>query len=40
MIEHAFDANVALNYHRKGVAWEMNAPVAAVLEEGVSCAGD
>jgi two-component sensor histidine kinase len=40
MIEHAFDADVALNYDPKGVTWEMNAPVAAVLEESGSLAGE
>jgi two-component sensor histidine kinase len=40
MIEHAFDADVALSYDPKGVTWEMNAPIAVVLEESGSCAGD
>jgi two-component sensor histidine kinase len=33
MIEHAFDAEVALNYDPDGVTWKMNAPIAALLEE-------
>jgi two-component sensor histidine kinase len=33
MIEHAFDADVALNYDSDGVIWKMNAPLAAVLQE-------
>jgi two-component sensor histidine kinase len=33
MIEHAFDADVALNYDPDGVTWKMNAPLAAVLQE-------
>jgi two-component sensor histidine kinase len=33
MIEHAFDADVALNYDPDGVSWTMNAPLAAVLQE-------
>jgi two-component sensor histidine kinase len=40
MIEHAFDADVALNYDAEGVAWEMTAPVAAVLEDGGLLVGD
>jgi two-component sensor histidine kinase len=33
MIEHAFDADVALDYDPKGVTWSMRAPLAAVVEE-------
>jgi two-component sensor histidine kinase len=33
MIEHAFDADVDLNYDPDGVSWTMNAPLAAVLQE-------
>jgi len=33
MIEHTFDADVALNYDPEGVSWTMNAPLAAVLQE-------
>jgi two-component sensor histidine kinase len=32
MIEHAFDADVALDYDPNGVTWKMNAPLAAVLQ--------
>lgn len=38
MIEHAFDADVALNYDPDGVTWKMNTPIAAVLEENGSIA--
>ena len=27
MVEHAFDADVALNYDPEGVTWNMNAPL-------------
>jgi two-component sensor histidine kinase len=33
MIEHAFDAEVDLNYDPHGVTWKMNVPIAALLEE-------
>jgi two-component sensor histidine kinase len=36
MIEHAFDADVALNYDPDGVTWRMNAPMAALLQENGS----
>ncbi len=32
MTEHAFDAQVALNYDPDGVTWKMNAPIAALHE--------
>jgi two-component sensor histidine kinase len=34
MIEHAVDADVALNYDPDGVSWTMDAPLAAVQQEG------
>jgi two-component sensor histidine kinase len=33
MIEHALDADVALDYDPDGVVWRMDAPLAAVLQE-------
>ena len=38
MIEHAFDADVTLNYDPEGVTWNMGAPLAAVLQESGSTA--
>ncbi len=38
MIEHTFDADVALNFDPDGVTWKMNAPLAAVLQETGSSA--
>lgn len=34
MIEHAVDADVVLAYDPGGVSWTMDAPLAAVLQEG------
>jgi two-component sensor histidine kinase len=38
MIEHAFDADVAVNYDPEGVTWNMSAPLATVLQESGSAA--
>jgi hypothetical protein len=35
MVQHALDAEVALDYHLEGVLWRIDAPIRAVCEHPI-----